>query len=181
MLRSALSLLLSALWYATLAAGAWHVFMHGRAAARDRDVRTQARRAARGFGVAGLVLWAYFFLDEARRTVGYDPTQVGIMGWLGLLGTALISAVLLLVPFWMPHFLLRGEPGPLRRGLVALIAWAVLLFAVACMLIAPVMTLFASSFGEWLRTVVTIALPLAVLAFVAKILARSVVRVGAFE
>jgi hypothetical protein len=144
---------------------------------RHKEPLAQARSAARAFAIAGLVLWAYFVFEEARHTIGYagefDP-----MEWLSLLGAALISGVLVLVPFWLPRWLLSGDPGALRRAATVFIARAVAVFALGCMIIAPLMFLFAGSAREWVYSVLGVALPLGVLVMIARLLSSSTRRAG---
>jgi hypothetical protein len=165
---------LSLLWYLALAAGTWHVFTIGRSATRHPAPLDRARVAAHALGVAGLVIWCSFVLDEARRTIGYgNDGWADPMNWLGLLGTAAISAVPIIAPLWTPRWLLTGQPGTARCTAAALVGGAVTVFAFACIAIAGVMFLFADTASEWARAMLGVALPLGALMLVSMTLSAT--------
>ena len=168
-MRSVLSLL----WYAALVAGTWHVFSIGRSATRHPSALDRARVSARALGIAGVLIWCSFLLGEARQEFGLAGGWPGVMGWLGLFGTAAISAVLIVGPLWMPRWLLAGSPGPVRCTAAALVGGAVTVFAFACVAAAAVMFLFANSAAEWARAMFGIALPLGALMVVATTLSAT--------
>jgi hypothetical protein len=165
------------IWYTILLLGAWRAVTLVRDARRGAHPLAQARQAAIAFGIAGVVLWSFYVLDEARANNVF--TAPSIMGILGALGAAVIFAVLILLPMWTPWLMLRSsEPSDLRRGISIFVSRAVAAFAVLCILVAPFMFGFANSAGDFLRHVLTVAIPLVVLVLIASTLARLVRRLG---
>ena len=163
------------LWYILLALGTWRALTLARDARGFSNPVHAARGAASAFGVAGLVLWYFYVRDEVRS--GFVLTHPSLMGLLGVIGTAVIFGAIILIPMWSPRLLLRRErPSTLRRILIVLIARFVMAFAAACILIAPLMSSFASSLGEFAGMVFGIAAPLVVLILVSDTLVKAVRR-----
>jgi hypothetical protein len=163
------------LWYAILWAGVWRSYTLLRAARALPYPIEAARQAATAFGVAGILLWFFALRDEVRS--GFVFTNPSVMGFLGLIGTALIYGVLILLPMWTPRLLLNTQqPSSLRRMLIVVIARFVAVFAGACILIAPLMFSFANSLGEFLGAVFGVAIPLVVLILISNTLVKLVRR-----
>ena len=156
----------SLLWYAALVAGTWYVFVIGRSATSQSALLDRARVAARALGVGGVVLWWSFLLEEARHEFGLSGGWPDTMSWLGLVGTAALSAVPIIAPLWTPRWLLTGRPGAARCVAAAFVGGAVTLFGFLCLVYAGVMSLVAETAAEWMRAMLGIALPVGALMLV---------------
>lgn len=169
---------LDLLWRVFTIAGTLGVFFVWRHLRTLPDPRARARLAALALGITASAIWTAILLDELARWALKDPRPPVIILGMRLTWHAAVYGLGLLVPGWLPRLLLAGNPGPSRARLVVVLG-AFTLFLLAFVMVATgMLTLFASSLGEWLEGLFDVGIPVLMVGLVALTMIRAVREMG---
>lgn len=169
---------LDLLWRVFTVAGTIGVFLVWRHLRTLSDPLARARLAAIALAITASALWSAILLDELIRWAVKSPAPPVLILGMRLTWHAVVYGLALLVPGWLPRLLLAGNPSPTRARLVVVLGGVTLVLLAVVMVTTGMLTLFASSLGEWLEGLFDVGFPVMMVGLVALTMIRAVREMG---
>ena len=169
---------LDLLWRVFTVAGTFGVFMVWRYARTLPNPLARARLAALVLAITASAVWTAIQADELLRWAAKSPAPPLLVLAMRLTWFAVIYGMALLVPGWLPRLLLIGTPGQSRIRFVVMLGGLTLFLLATVIVMSGMLTLFATSFREWLEGILDVGIPVMMVGLVALTMIRAVREMG---